>query len=132
MTTQPEDDSAPLVGTRLLDVGSDPSDNTITLVLQVGDDSAMRVDFILGLVGPLLAAIAAEAMKLNALLSEEVKSSTTLNAKAAWLSEDLEGNPMLVFELSSGSLLPLALKSGDFAGLAREMMLLASPAGTAN
>ena len=122
------DEDEPLIGRQLLDVGSDPSDNTITLVLGVGEGSAMRTDFHVSLVGPMMAAIAAEATKLNSILTEEERSSSTaLNATAAWLSEDLSGNPMLVFELPSGSLLPLAMKSGDFAGLAREMLLLSAP-----
>lgn len=117
----------PLIGRRLLFAGSDPTDETITLQLEVDDARAVRVDISLGLVGPILAAISAEAMKLNAGRSEEQRSlSTTLSANGVWLSQDADDNPMLVFELVNGSLLPLSMKSGDFAGLAREMVLFAS------
>jgi hypothetical protein len=89
------------------------------------------MDVGLGLMGPFMATLAAEARELNALLPEEERvQSTTLNAKAAWLSQDLEDRPVLVFELASGSLLPLAMQSGDFAGLTDEIALLgARPKG---
>ncbi|MDI6624695.1 MAG: hypothetical protein QME55_08190 [Brevundimonas sp.] len=124
----------PLIGRSLLFAGSDPTDNTITLQLGLDDGRAMRVDLALGVVGPVLAAINAEAMKLNAGLSEEGRLiSSSLKASDVWLDQDAEGNPMLVFELANGSLLPLAVKSGDFAGLAAEMALLASvPPGAAH
>lgn len=117
----------PLVCRKILFAGSDPTDNTITLSLGIDGERALRLDLALGVVGPVIAALNAEALKLNALLPEERRTSATLNASAVWLSEDSAGNPMLVFELANGSLLPLAMGSGDFAGLAREMALLASP-----
>jgi hypothetical protein len=116
-----------LIARRLLFSGSDAADKTITLKLGIDDERAIRVDLALGIVGPVLAAINAEAIKLNAGISEEQKTSASLNASAVWLSRDAEGSPMLVFELANGSLLPLAMKSGDFAGLAQEMALLAAP-----
>ena len=127
-------DDEPLIFRRLLVAGSDPADRTITLQLGLDDGRAARIDLALGVVGPVLAALNAEALKLNAGLSEEERSeSTTLKARAAWLSLDAEGDPMLVFELANGSLLPLSMKSGDFAGLAAEMALLASnPPGEAH
>lgn len=127
-------DDDPPIFRQLLFAGSDPSDRTITLQLGLDDGRAARIDLALGVIGPVLAALNAEALKLNADLSEEQRSnSATLNASAAWLSQDAEGHPMLVFELANGSLLPLSMKSGDFAGLAAEMGLLASnPPGKAN
>lgn len=118
----------------ILAAGSDPSDRSVTVVLGTDETNGIRVDVQLGLVGPLMAALAAEAAKLNAALSEEERSqSATLNAQAVWLSQDLEGSPMLVFELNGGTLLPMAMRSGDFAGLAAEMSLLAGkPAGASH
>ena len=124
----------PLIGRTLLFAGSDPTDNTITLQLGIDEDRAVRVDLALSVVGPVLAAINAETMKLNAGLSDEQRSnSASLKANAVWLSQDADENMMLVFELANGSLLPLVMKSGDFAGLAAEMALLASvPPGSAH
>lgn len=118
----------PIICDRIVASGSDPSDRTITFALGLrGDERAIRVDITLGLVGPLMAVIEAEARKLNAGLSEDERAqSSTLNASAAWLSQDNQGRPMLVFELANGSLLPLAIEGGDFAGLAAEMALLAA------
>lgn len=121
---------------QLLHAGSDPSDRTVTVVLGVDATRATRIDMSLGLVGPLMGALSSEAQKLNAELSEvERSNSATLHAKAVWLSQDNEGHPVIVFELASGSLLPLAITDGGdgLATFAAELTLLATrPTGHAN
>ena len=127
------DSVEPQIFDNLVFAGSDPSDRTITLQLSNSEWST-RIDFTLGTVGPILAAINAEALKLNAGLSEEERlHSAKLAAKAVWLAMDSDQNPMIVFELANGSLLPLLMKNGDLAGLAAEMTLLSSrPPGEAH
>ena len=120
----------PPICDRLLEVGSDPSDRTISLLLGVGAGQALQLNIALPLVGALTAALATESRKLNEGLTEDERTDAVpINAKAAWLSQDDQGNPMLVFELHSGSLLPLSVQSGDFAGLAAEMSRQTAPKG---
>lgn len=112
---------------RILASGCDPSDRTVTVALGTAEGTSMRIDMRLGLVGPVVAAVAAEAAKLTSLLPDNEPSySATLNAKAAWISEIADERPVIVFELENGTLLPLVMHSGDFAGLAAEMGLLAA------
>lgn len=121
--------------TQLLAAGSDPNDRTITFVVGTSPQEGVRLDIALGLVGPLMAAINAEALKLNADLTEDERlRSATLHANAVFLSQDSEGRPMIVFELSNRSMLPLTIKSVDnLAGFAAEMKLLSErPNGQPN
>jgi hypothetical protein len=121
----------PPIYNQLLQAGSDPTDRTVTVVIGTDATHGVRIDMSLDLIGPLMGALAAEAEKLNAGLSEEERSnSSTLNARSIWLSQDAEGHPMMVFELANGSLLPLAITGGDsLAGFARELTLLAGTPG---
>lgn len=119
---------------QLVFAGSDPSDRTITLALGSSPEHVVGIDISLALVGPLMAAVHAEAHKLNEDLAEEERANTsTLNANAVFLSQ-IGSKPAIVFELANGSLLPLVLNSMDnIAGFAAELTLLAKPAdGMAN
>lgn len=119
---------------RVLQASSDPSSQTVTLFLGVDERNGFEVELKHSVVGVLTAALVAESLKLTAHLPDGVsQESATLNTSAVWLSQSPDGKPMLVFELVGGSLLPLVMGSGDFAGLAAEMALLAAqPQGPAN
>jgi hypothetical protein len=122
-----EEDEVPICQS-ILFAGSDPSDKTVSVQFSVGGDLAMNVHFSLGVIGPLMAVLAAESRKLLDPMTEEDRNvSATLRAKAVWLAQDADGDPMMVFELQNGTRLPLVAKSGDLAGLAREMGLLGAP-----
>jgi hypothetical protein len=119
---------------QLMFAGSDPSDRTVTIALGTGAPEGVRIDMKLGLIGPLVAALSAEAYKLNEFLTEEERSQTsTLNANAVFLSM-VDGKPAIVFELVSGSMLPLVINSVEnLAEFAGELTLLAQqPTGRAN
>lgn len=122
------------VYTRLLAAGSDPEDRTVSVALGVNESDGIRVDLGLGLVGPLMAALAVEAEKLNAALSEADRvTSASLNATGVWLTQDAQGRPAIVFELANGSPLPIVLAGEDLSSFAAELALLcAKPAGEAN
>lgn len=119
-----------LVFTTLIEVGSNPVNQTISLSIANDERKGFQIDIALSLVGPLLAAISAEAFKLTGGVTSTMASS--LKAHSVFLSQDPDGNPMIVFELANGALLPLALRSGDLAGLSAEMALLAAPKGPRN
>ncbi len=119
---------------QLMFAGSDPADRTVTLALGTGAPQGIRIDMKLGLIGPVLAALSAEAYKLNEFLTEEERLQTsTLNANTVFLSE-VEGKPAIVFELVGGSMLPLVIHNAeDLAAFAAELTLLvARPTGKAN
>lgn len=110
---------------RIFHFGSDSEDQTISLVLGVNEKEGLPIDLAHGLVGPLCAILAAESLKLMANAEDGMATeSVSLHAEAVWLSE-IDNHPAIVFELSSGALLPLVIGKGDLAGLASEMAQLA-------
>jgi hypothetical protein len=120
------EEQEPFIITRLLDAGSDPSDQTVSLSLGLDDGRATVIHFSLAVIGAVMGAMAAEANKLNSQIPEKDRRHVPLNAEAVWLSSDADGRPMIVFEMQGGTLLPLAMQMGDFSGLAAEMSLLAA------
>ena len=125
-------DDSPPIYRRLLNVGRDAEKRTITLILGVDERFGTQIDISASLAGSLKAAIAAEAHALNEGVPADQQVAATLNATHVFLSQDAAGNPMIVFELANGTPLPLVMRSGDLAGLAAEMALLAAPKGTTN
>lgn len=129
-----DDQADPPIYRQLLFAGSDASDRTITIALGTGAELGARVDIAAALVGPLVAAVMAEAYKLNQVMTEDERSNaSSLNANGVFLSE-IGGKPAIVFELSSGSLLPLVIESAEnLAGFAAELALLSRrPSGPAH
>lgn len=129
-----DDQDQPPIYRQLLFAGSDASDHTITIALGTGAESGVRVDIAASLVGPLVAAIMAEAYKLNEVMTEDERSNaSSLNANGVFVSQ-IGGKPAIVFELSNGSLLPLVIESAEnLAGFAAELALMAkSPSGPAH
>ena len=115
---------------RVFDSRHSKDDKTVSLTLGVNESQGLSISIRYSAIGPIMAAIAAEAAALAPYLTkEESETSTTLNANAVWLSESESGNPMIVFELANGSLLPLEIQSGDLTGLADEMALLTAKKG---
>ena len=113
---------------QLLGLASDASDKTVTFCIGNSPTEGFSANIALGLVGPLVAALTAEARKLNTDLRDVAGvNAATLNCRAVWLSQDAEGSPVFVFELANGSPLPLAIKGGDLSELAAELTLLSAP-----
>lgn len=119
---------------RLMGFGSDPSDNTISVALANEENCGFQINLELSVIPSLMAAITAEAIKLQEANGVEITDiAKTLYANAVFMSVSAEGNPTIVFELANGLKLPLELRGGDLAGLASEMALLAHrPDGNAN
>lgn len=112
---------------RILVSGSDPADQTITVVFGVADGTGVRLDMTLAVVGALQGILAAEAHSLNAGIPLEDRASVPLSCDHISITQTSTGSPVLVLGLVSGSILPLELKSGDLAGLSAELALLSAP-----
>src|SRR5437763_386958 len=85
----------PFIITKLISAGSDPSDQTVSVVLGLDDGRGTVLHFSLGMIGALTAAFAAESEKLNSQIAEDQRTHVSLNANAVWLSRDEDGRPML-------------------------------------
>lgn len=125
-----EDAPARPLFTKIMACGSDPSDNTITFSIATDDDKGMHVDIALELVGPLMAAIAAEASSLMAVLPDDQRDrSATLKTRSISVGITETGSPVLLIELANGALLPLEATQGDLAGFAAELASVSAPPG---
>lgn len=118
---------------RLILVGSDEKDATVTVALAVSDETPIRVDMEYPIAVATLGALQAEVMKLASQLPEEEREKAViLNTEDVSLSLSNEGLPLVVITLKGGAPLGFHIDAASLRSFAQEAMLLVqAPLGRA-
>lgn len=113
---------------RLIAVGSDEKDATVTLAVAVNDETPVRVDMEYPVAVAALGGLQAAVAKLAESLPEDQREkSVILNAEDVMLSVTKQGLPLVVMTLKGGAPLVLHIDAGSLRSFAQEAMLLVQP-----